>query len=232
MGPAYNGHYDGTHNAGPLPLLPAGTEVHPAGAGHVLRDPSVVADGFPLRTWSAGQPEVPPPVRTMVERGLVEIRIDTRVPKAYFSAAGLTALRLLALDRRYIMTTLSRGVDEGVARQGKVGRPARRLMAWHTPRAASDGIGPVIRTLWRFGRVHGRLMMPLHAGCVRRQGSVMSIHWGRGDTSNGANKGCRPSPGRYGKSGRILAEHPLKGGPERNALGAAEERPKVFRRCH
>ena len=65
-----------------------------------------VAEGFQLRTWRggplAGQPKVPPPVRTMVERGLVEIRIDTRMPKAYFSAAGLTALRLLALDRRYM----------------------------------------------------------------------------------------------------------------------------------
>jgi hypothetical protein len=57
-----------------------------------------VAEGFQLRTWRggplAGQPKVPPPVRTMVERG--------RVPKVYFSAAGLTALRLLALDRRYM----------------------------------------------------------------------------------------------------------------------------------
>ena len=65
-----------------------------------------VAEGFQLRTWRggplAGQPKVPPPVRTMVERGLVEIRIDTRVPKVYFSAAGLTARRLLALDRRYM----------------------------------------------------------------------------------------------------------------------------------
>ena len=31
----------------------------------------------------------------------------------------------------------------------------------------------------------------------------MSIRWARGDTSNGANKGCRPSPGRYGKSGEF-----------------------------
>ena len=65
-----------------------------------------VAEGFQLRTWRggplAGQPKVPPPVRTMIERGLVEIRIDTRVPKVYFSEAGLTALRLLALDRRYL----------------------------------------------------------------------------------------------------------------------------------
>jgi hypothetical protein len=65
-----------------------------------------VAEGFQLRTWRggplAGQPKVPPPVRTMVERGLVEIRTDARVPKVYFSEAGLTALRLLALDRRYM----------------------------------------------------------------------------------------------------------------------------------
>jgi hypothetical protein len=65
-----------------------------------------VAEGFQLRTWRggplAGQPKVPPPVRTMVERGLVGIRTDTRVPKVYFSEAGLTALRLLALDRRYM----------------------------------------------------------------------------------------------------------------------------------
>ena len=65
-----------------------------------------VAEGFLLRTWRggpfAGQPKVPPPVRTMVERGLVDIRTDTRMPKAYFSEAGLAALRLLALDRRYM----------------------------------------------------------------------------------------------------------------------------------
>src|SRR3984957_15650973 len=51
-----------------------------------------VAEGFHLRTWRggplAGQPKVPPSVRTMVERGLVEIRIGTRVPKVHFSEAA------------------------------------------------------------------------------------------------------------------------------------------------
>jgi hypothetical protein len=65
-----------------------------------------VAEGFQLRTWRggplAGQPKVPPPVRTMVERDLVEIRIGTHVPKVHFSEAGLAALRILALDRRYM----------------------------------------------------------------------------------------------------------------------------------
>jgi hypothetical protein len=66
----------------------------------------LVAEGFLLRTWRggplAGQPKVPPPVRTMVERGLVEIRIGTRVAKVHFSEAGLAALGLLVLDRRYM----------------------------------------------------------------------------------------------------------------------------------
>ena len=106
VGLAYNGRHDGTHNAYPLPL-------HPQEREYIRREldmffgtlPSV-AEGFQLRTWRggplAGQPKVPPPVRTMVERGLVEIRIGTRVPKVHFSEAGLAALRLLALDRRYM----------------------------------------------------------------------------------------------------------------------------------
>jgi hypothetical protein len=65
-----------------------------------------VADGFLLRTWRggpmAGQPKVPPPLRTMIERGLMEIRTETRAPRAYFSESGIAALRLLALDRRHM----------------------------------------------------------------------------------------------------------------------------------
>ncbi len=65
-----------------------------------------VADGFHLRTWRsgpmAGQPKVPPPLRTMIERGLMEIRTDKRFPRACFSELGIAALRLLALDRRYM----------------------------------------------------------------------------------------------------------------------------------
>ena len=67
--------------------------------------PSVV-DGFLLRTWRggplAGQPKQPPPLRTMVERGLMEIRTGTPMPRAYFTESGLGALRVLASDRRYM----------------------------------------------------------------------------------------------------------------------------------
>ena len=65
-----------------------------------------VADGFQLRTWRggphAGQPKIPPPLRTMVDRGLMEVRMGAPVPKAFFTESGLAALRLLASDRRYM----------------------------------------------------------------------------------------------------------------------------------
>ena len=65
-----------------------------------------VADGFQLRTWRggpmAGQPKVPPPLRTMLDRGLMEIRTDPPFPRAYFTEAGLAALRMMAQDRRYM----------------------------------------------------------------------------------------------------------------------------------
>src|SRR6478736_1501787 len=55
VGLAYNGRHDGTHNAYRLPLHPAGTGVHPAGAGHVLRNPSVSCGRLPaadMAWWS------------------------------------------------------------------------------------------------------------------------------------------------------------------------------------
>ena len=67
------------------------------------QDPAV-ADGIMLRTWrggpNAGQPKLPPAVRSMIERGLVAVRTDGRWPMARFTEAGLAALRRLAQDRR------------------------------------------------------------------------------------------------------------------------------------
>lgn len=63
-----------------------------------------VADGLFLRTWRggphAGQPKLPPPVRTMLERGLVEVRADGRWARAHFTEDGLDALRELARHPR------------------------------------------------------------------------------------------------------------------------------------
>ena len=97
-------------------------EMHP----RFGQDP-FVADGIMLRTWrggpQAGQPKVPPAVRTLLERGLVELRTDRRWPAAHFTEAGLAALRQLAQDRRaldpvrYAHVRRELGLDAG-AEQG------------------------------------------------------------------------------------------------------------------
>ena len=70
---------------------------------HFGQDPSI-ADGIFLRTWRTGQrrnqPRIPPAVRSMMERGLIELRTTSRGPRAFFTEAGLAALRQLLLDRR------------------------------------------------------------------------------------------------------------------------------------
>jgi hypothetical protein len=55
VGPEYNGVMTGRIKPAPLPLYPAGTGVHPAGARHVLRDPSVSGRRLPagdMAWWS------------------------------------------------------------------------------------------------------------------------------------------------------------------------------------
>src|SRR5689334_5115885 len=70
---------------------------------HFGQDP-LIADGLFLRTWRGGerrgQPKIPPAVQTMLDRGLLRLEITPRGPRAYFTEAGLAALRQLVLDRR------------------------------------------------------------------------------------------------------------------------------------
>jgi hypothetical protein len=70
---------------------------------HFGQDPSI-ADGLFLRTWRggdrSGHPKIPPAVQSMLARGLLELRITNRGPRAFFTADGLAALRQLVLDRR------------------------------------------------------------------------------------------------------------------------------------
>lgn len=65
-----------------------------------------LADGLFLRTWrggpQSGQPKLPLTVQSMLERGLIEVRMDGRWPRACFTEAGLAALRELARDRRQL----------------------------------------------------------------------------------------------------------------------------------
>jgi hypothetical protein len=72
---------------------------------HFGQNPSL-ADGIYLRTWRAGnrkgRPKIPPAMQSMLDRGLAEIRATQRGPHAFFTAAGLDALRQLLRDRRYM----------------------------------------------------------------------------------------------------------------------------------
>lgn len=68
------------------------------------QDPDL-ANGLFLRTWRAGpqkdQPKVLKAIRTMLDRGLVEIRPNPMGrPAAFFTDAGLEGLRQLLQDRR------------------------------------------------------------------------------------------------------------------------------------
>src|SRR5215469_13001186 len=66
--------------------------------------PSYLADGILLRTWRSGpeknQPKLPPAVRSMIERGLVELRSGPRGVRGLFTEAGIAAMRQLVADGR------------------------------------------------------------------------------------------------------------------------------------
>jgi hypothetical protein len=63
-----------------------------------------LADGLLLRTGrdgpQKGEPKLPPAARSMLERGLVEVRAGRCGPRAFFPEAGLAVLRQPLRDRR------------------------------------------------------------------------------------------------------------------------------------
>jgi hypothetical protein len=67
--------------------------------------PPRLVDGIHLRVWRtgplAGQPKVPAAVQSLVERGLMTVAAGSSyMAGAYFTEAGLAALRWLAAQRR------------------------------------------------------------------------------------------------------------------------------------
>jgi 2-hydroxychromene-2-carboxylate isomerase len=63
-----------------------------------------VAEGFHLKTWrggpEAGKPKVAPVAKGLVERGLMRLDTGGRLPRLFFTEAGLAALRAMMMDRR------------------------------------------------------------------------------------------------------------------------------------
>ena len=74
--------------------------------GRHFGQPLQLADGIFLRTWRAGpkknQPKLPPAVRSMLERGLLEVRPGHYGPCAFFTAESIAAMRRLAADSRLL----------------------------------------------------------------------------------------------------------------------------------
>jgi hypothetical protein len=63
-----------------------------------------VAEGFQLKTWrggpEAGKPKVSPVARSLVDRGLMRLDTSERLPRLFFTEAGLVELRAMMADRR------------------------------------------------------------------------------------------------------------------------------------
>ena len=63
-----------------------------------------VAEGFQLKTWrggpNAGKPKVSPAAGGLVERGLMRLDTSQRLPRLFFTEAGLAELRAMMADGR------------------------------------------------------------------------------------------------------------------------------------
>jgi hypothetical protein len=63
-----------------------------------------VADGFQLKTWrggpQAGQPKLPPAAKSLLERGLMRLDANSRIPLLFFTEPGLGELRVMMANGR------------------------------------------------------------------------------------------------------------------------------------
>jgi hypothetical protein len=64
-----------------------------------------VSEGFQLRTWRTGplkdQPKVPPVGQGLIDRGLMHLDTAGRLPRLFFTEAGLVVLQRMMADRRF-----------------------------------------------------------------------------------------------------------------------------------
>jgi len=90
----------------PAAFTPAEREFIRRAFGQHFGSFPLIADGVFLRTWRGGpqlgEPKLPPAVKTMLQRGLVEVRPEGRLFRAHFTMAGVDALRQMAANRRYL----------------------------------------------------------------------------------------------------------------------------------
>ncbi len=63
-----------------------------------------VAEGFQLKAWrggpEAGKPKLSPIAKGLLERGLMRLDTSQRLPRLFFTEAGLVELSAMMTDRR------------------------------------------------------------------------------------------------------------------------------------
>jgi hypothetical protein len=90
---------------------PAGAVLTPAERAYLRRELDVffstlpsVAEGFLLRTWHGGPhkgaPKLPPPARSLLERGLARLDAGGPLPRLFLTQEGMAALRRMIADKR------------------------------------------------------------------------------------------------------------------------------------
>ncbi len=64
-----------------------------------------VAEGFQLKRWRGGArtgaPKISPVAQGLLDRGLMRLDTDGRLPRLFFTEPGLSALRAMMTDRRF-----------------------------------------------------------------------------------------------------------------------------------
>ena len=64
-----------------------------------------VTEGIQLRRWrggpQAGQPKLPAVAQGLIARGLMRLDAEQRLPRLFFTEAGMIALRAMMMDRRF-----------------------------------------------------------------------------------------------------------------------------------
>jgi hypothetical protein len=91
-----------------------------------------VADGFQLKTWrggpEAGKPKLRPIAKGLVERGLMQLDTEERLPRLFFTDTGLAMLRAMMADRRFADPEKFAHVRQELGIDPSEGGPAREMM--------------------------------------------------------------------------------------------------------
>lgn len=89
----------------PVPAFTAGERNYIRGElDMVFSTLPTVAEGFQLRAWrggpEAGKPKLSPVAKGLLDRGLMRLDASQRLPRLFFTEAGLAGLRAMMADRR------------------------------------------------------------------------------------------------------------------------------------